>query len=246
MKNKKSKYDYIKQNVDSGEWNLIESATEALSVAKRLRKKRRIDELEQWIIQSPSHSVNYARNFLSKRWLEAEDNIFTNGTPKTIFLYIASLVKERCEKAEKIILNSSEFSYKYAKEILRRRWAEAEKSIISIEKRDIAEASNFFMYNSFRYARDVIQDRWEDLEEIIVNRPEALKYYAESVINDVLVEELHNRMICFTMSSDPTEAKTAKEYIKFAKHIRIDLGKKLKRFDKNLSLQEILQICENA
>jgi|688.fasta_scaffold129923_3 hypothetical protein len=238
-----TKYDFIKEKVESKIWSLDEAASNAYASAKRLRVKRRIPELEKWIVNSPICALNYARLILRKRWPEAEHNILKNES-RHIMSYIESVVKERWPEAEHIIANSPECAYKYARDILRKRWPEAESNMLRIEKNKIQHSTYFFSLYSFKYASDIIQDRWPELENLLLNNPKALKYYAEEVIHDTLPEEIHNRMICYAMSGGEDQ-ECAKQYIEFSEKVKIDLIKKLNKFDQNLTVREIIDLCKN-
>lgn len=240
----KSKYDYIESNVNSKGWDLETAAQEAYIRAKRLRKKRRIPELEKWIINSAVRSADYAKFILKERWPEAENIILEKGSAKIVYPYIEKLVKQRWAEAENIILKSPEYSYKYAIHILKKRWPEAEKIILDADKKLIKNANHFYSYYSFKYAKDLVKDRWEELEEIIIDNPSALQYYAQEVLGDALPEEIHNRMICSAISSNDFISLSGKKYLEFAKEAREDFVKKLKRFDSNLTIKEVIQICE--
>ena len=239
MKVKKSKYDYIEQNVNSGHWSLTDAGLAAYDAANRLRKKRRIPELEKWIINVPSKAADYAKSFLGQRWIEAE-SVILRGSPKVLYSYVQSCVKIRWKEAEASISNSPEYSYKYAKDFLKKRWPEAEKTIIR-DSANIEKAYHFYVYYCFKYARDVIGDRWLELENKIINNPRAMEFYAREVLGDELPEELHNRMLCYVLSSDSDKSNCVKQYLEFTKNIKIDFIKKLKRFDPNLSVKEVLE-----
>ena len=100
----KSRYSFIENNVTEGQWDLQTAAKEAYACAKRLRKKRRIPELEKWILNSASKSSDYAKFILRERWAEAEPIILKEENPKILYNYIHSLIRCRWPEAEKHIL----------------------------------------------------------------------------------------------------------------------------------------------
>lgn len=95
-----------------------------------------------------------------------QNKIFVLGRDnfmESLLFYCMDVIKGRFPKAEKIILNDSQFSYYYCRFVLKSRWLKAE-AIIANDK-----------YYIFAYTRDLIKSRWIELEKIINYKSQQFK-----------------------------------------------------------------------
>jgi len=89
----------------------------------------------------------------------------------------------RIPKLEPTIIQDAEYSYLYARDIIKGRWELAEP-IISKDA-----------FYSYRYATDVIKDRFIIAEPTISKDAQYSYYYAKYVIEGKLPDFMHNQMI---------------------------------------------------
>ena len=80
------------------------------------------------------------------------------------YYYAKDVLRGRFEKGEEVISGSDYYSYWYAKDVLRRRFEKGEEAI-------------FKSYYSYRYSLDVLKGQFEKGEEAISNNFEYNLYY---------------------------------------------------------------------
>jgi len=114
--------------------------------------------------------LNYSRNILKGRWLEAEPIIMKDKS--SIIEYSQHAIRGRWFEAEPIILKSTLYSYVYAFSVIKGRWPEAERLF-----KQSAEYA-------FKYAAQIIQGQWPEGEQAISGSPEYSYFYARDVLYD--------------------------------------------------------------
>jgi hypothetical protein len=228
------KYNFEEINVDL-------RPKEAFLAAKRLRKKRRIKEIEEQIIKSPRHIIRYCNEILKDRWPEAEEALLKFGSSENICDYSLIVIKDRWAEAENKILKDVEAAYRYAVKVMQERWPEAEKVIIEYEIKELYSSKTFWGESvSLRYCEELIKEKWKEAEDIFEKNSELLLGYAQ-IIETKLPEKLHNKMLCYSLSDDESEVHNAKEYFDYIKEIDKKLIKQLKNFDSNLTIGQLLE-----
>lgn len=80
---------------------------------------------------------------------------------------------------ESCIVQDAQYSYLYARDIIKDRWLEAESVIMQ----DV--------YYAHLYARDIIKGRWQEAEPTIMKSPSCLLRYIEDVIQCRWLEAEH-------------------------------------------------------
>lgn len=219
----------------------IKTPKEAWNSAKRLRKKRRIPELEELIILDATCSYNYCLNIIQGRWPEAEKNILEKGNSKLLFLYAKNIIKNRWPEAEQKILENKEYVFQYAQSVIKNRWPEGEKVLLEKESKDIEKRTNFWNFELLKYCEEIIKDRWPEAEEILIKNPIALSEYGMDIIEDRLPENLHNTMLCYSLSSTLFEEKDSiQKYFDFVKQTEKTLKKQLKNRNFNGTVKELI------
>ena len=110
-----------------------------------------------------------------KRLLELEPIILHDI--EYSYLYARHVIKERWPEAETYLLKlkSVTYSYYYTRYVIKKRWLEAEPNIAKDE------------YWAFYYARDIMRERWSEAEEDILNHVESVDLL---VIDDFGVENM--------------------------------------------------------
>lgn len=224
-----------------GKYDEIKTPAQAWKVASRLRKIRRIPELEKLIILDPTCSYNYCQKIIKGRWTEAEQNILEKGSPKLIFLYAKNIIKDRWTEAEQKILQSKEYVYQYAM-LMKSRWFEGERVLLEKHSVGIEQRTNFWNFELIKYCEEIIKDRWEEAEGVFAKNPILLCEYATEVLEDKLPENLHNMMLCYALSNNEDKTDAVEKYLEFVKETEKKLKKQLK--NRNLSpetkVQELL------
>lgn len=211
----KSKYENVK------------TPKEAWAIASRLRKIRRIPELENIIVKEANTSYNYALKIIKGRWREAEPIILEQGTPKTLLYYAKNIIKGRWIDAEPKILES-DYVYEYAKEVLKTRWPEGENALLSKKIEDFDEKFHFWDVDLMRYCKELVCNRWPEVEKILSTNPCALKEYAEEILQDKLPEDLHNIMIAYSIRGDDNRrGRIIQEYFDFVRKNDATIKKQL-------------------
>jgi len=210
----------------------IKTPIAALRAAQRLRKKRRVPELEALILENPKCCFVYANSFLMSRWPEAEKVILQNASAATD--YAISVLKKRWEEAESNIMQEPFFALKYATSVLGARWKEAEGFIAKDPKIALKYMERFLP-----------KERWEEAEEEFKKEPLYLMQYA-AIINRKLPEELHNRMIVFGMSDLEPYSYDAKcvveEYFTYVKKLEVVFRNMLEMFDDSMTVANIKEL----
>lgn len=217
-----------------GKYDNIKTPKEAWGVASRLRKIRRIPEIEPLIIQDASASYNYAQKIIGDRWPEAEKTILNSDNIKVMFLYAKNVIKDRWPEAEVKILKDKKQVFKYINLVINKRWPEGEDVLLEMGIENIEERSNFWDCELMKYAKEYVQERWVEFEKIISKSPIALKEYAMEVLEDKLPEELHNLMIAYSIQY--TDERDIKEYMDFVEEIKTSLRKHISNRTKNLNI----------
>ena len=171
---------------------------------RRKHTKGRWLEAEPIIIKDPMFAVMYARDILHDRWEEAEEIIAecpANSLQYTLQVLNRNWVnpKIRFEKAEETISKNHFYALQYAKEIIQGRWEKGEKAIL---KNKAA---------TFNYVTQVLKKRWVPADDIITNKlirnthPNQLLKFAK-IIKARLPEELHNKMLLFSLDNKYKES----------------------------------------
>ena len=114
--------------------------------------KGRWPEGEPILLTDPGRAALYAEYVIGDRWPEAEPLIMTTGPCRgeNIQRYAKEVMKGRWLEAESNLAKDAEYSYIYAREVIKGRFHEAEPTI---------KANTRYAY---QYARDCIKGRWED------------------------------------------------------------------------------------
>jgi hypothetical protein len=137
----------------------------------------------------------------NRRISELENVIATD--PDYSYRYARSVIKGRWEGGEKSIATRPECSYWYASHIIKGRFKEGEKSIATDSE------------CSYLYAYNIIKGRWEDGEKSIATDSEWSYLYARDLIKGHF--ELCHHIIFNSKYKD--------EYVNFLKSINYDLNK---------------------
>lgn len=214
----------------------------AYKSAKRLRIKRRIPELEKYILENANLSVEYATTFIKDRWPEAEENIIKNADFQYLFNYCVYVIKDRWPEAEDRILKSPEFTYKYCEGVIEKRWDKAEDALINLEKNDIKDLWTGNCY-VFRYWEEFIKTRWIEAEDLFIKNMDLMKGYAD-LLRTKLPEHMHNAMLCASLSSSEEDKEASQSYFESLKNWNTILVRQLKTFDENLSVAELIKSLE--
>jgi len=122
----------------------------------------RLPDAEEYIMQSPSHAIDYARDILKRKWPEAEPYILKE--PEYAYLYARDIIKDRWPEAEPYIMKSR-ISVDYATHVIDGRWPEAEPYIL--DNLDLL----------FQYIKEIINTRWPKAEPYLIE-------YLEEEINN--------------------------------------------------------------
>lgn len=199
----------------SKKYQHIKTPKEAWNTASRLRKVRRLPELENLILQDASAAYNYALKIIKGRWPEAEPIILSKGSPRTLFFYAKNLIKSRWPEAEPKILKS-DYIFEYASQVIKDRWPEAEKIILEKGRQELVGQTYFWGSDLMKYLSSIVKDRWVEAEEILAENPCALKEYAKEILQDKLPEKLHNIMLANSLASEKT-SNCARDYFEFVK-----------------------------
>jgi len=121
--------------------------------------------------------------------------------PEYAYRYAREVIKGRWIEAEEIIKNNTKNAYLYAIFIIENRWKKAEEFI----KKDPQYA--------YLYAKYVIKDRWKQAEIYIIKSPMCSYMYALDVIKGKLPENMHNAMLLRATTDD----EWARDYFNFIK-----------------------------
>jgi len=235
-----------------GKYYDIKTSKAAWQKIARLRKKRRIPELEGLLLQDANAAYNYAKSILQARWPEAEPIILREGSSKVLFFYAKHVIRDRWAEAEDKIIKCSKYIMEYTKDLVKNRWKEAEDKIIgdfwNLENKNpfIEQKDYFWDFEIMKYAKEMVGDRWCEAEKIFSKNPIALKQYAEEVLEDKLPEDMHNLMIAYSLQyQEPRDRKNIaiKEYFEFVNNAENKFKKQIKnRMTKpNMTLEELLQ-----
>lgn len=235
-----------------GKYDDIKTPKAAWLKVSRLRKKRRIPELESLLIQDPNAAYNYAKSILQGRWIEAEPMILKEGSSKVLFFYAKHVIRDRWPEAESKIIECSKYIMEYTKDLVKNRWKEAEDKIISIFWNQenkipfIEEKDYFWDFEIMKYAKEMVGDRWPEAEKVFSKNPIALKEYAEEVLEDKLPEELHNLMMTYSLQyQEPRDRKTIAiiEYFDFVQETENKIKKQIKNrmIREDMTLRELLE-----
>lgn len=131
----------------------------------------RFTEAEQHILDNERAGliVEYAKNVIGRRWLEAEPLILNDPDAAASYVYLL-FDGQQWTEAESIISLFPESAVFYAEHVLKERWIDAEKVIST---HPIA---------AVRYAKNVINGCWPEAEDVIAKSPKAACDYALDVI----------------------------------------------------------------
>lgn len=154
------------------------------------------------ISQNPMIAARYAI-FLNKRWKDipgvdkktahfAETSIIKNDS--ALFEYINNFFNgQRWKEAEKYLLNNyldSKSIVSYAQKIIKGRWLEGEKVLLSMSINDDIELA----YELYVYASNVIKGPWPEAEHIIFEDPETAVQYATDITKKRLPKEIEDEI----------------------------------------------------
>lgn len=105
---------------------------------------------------------------LSKLFAKGEAGLLKRGGKNNtaLFRYAADIIKGRWPEAEPDIMRGPTLAYVYARDVIKGRWPEAEPAIIA----DLG--------TSVSYAKDIIRDRWPEAEPTIMRDPVSAALYA--------------------------------------------------------------------
>ena len=228
------KYDFEEINIDL-------RPKEAFLAAKRLRKKRRIKEIEEYIVKSPRYIIRYCNEILKDRWPEAEKALLESGSSENLCDYSLYVIKGRWPEAENKILNDIEAAYRYAVKVIEKRWPEAEKIIIEYETKETYSSNTFWGESiALKYCEEIIKERWEEAEDVFEKNSYLLLGYAQ-IVETKLPEKLHNKMLCYSLCNNEDDTTNAKEYFNYIRDIDNKLIKRLKNFDSNVTIGQLLE-----
>jgi hypothetical protein len=127
--------------------------------------------------------------------------------PQWAYRYALNIIKYRWLEAERYITKDPEWAYRYALNVIKGRWTRAERYII----KDPCYA--------YSYAKDIIKGRWLEAEQYIIKDSQWTYWYASNIIKGKLPENMHNMMLLHALRTD-NRAKLyyAKNYFKFIKN----------------------------
>ena len=230
------KYDFSEFKPEVG-------AYRATLAVKRLRKKRRIKELENYIVKCPKSIVRYCR-LIKERWEEAEQVLLQKGSAHDLYEYCYYVLNNTWKEAEHIIIKDRRSSFAYAKNLLKKRWPEAEKIIIEQEIKLIKQETkddSFFSYDYtfLEYFEHFFEERWIEAEEIFNSRSEFILSYFKKL--ETVPEEMHNKMICYSLSRNEEDKENAKEYLEEISENNKKMLRRLKNFDPNITIKELME-----
>ena len=94
----------------------------------------------------------------------------TQAVAEYTYEYARYIVKGRWTEAEPIIKQDPEYAYWYALDVVGGRWLEAEPTIIKDP------------YYAYCYARDVVKDRWLEAEPTIMKNPKWAERYTNIIM----------------------------------------------------------------
>jgi hypothetical protein len=117
-------------------------------------KPEELKKREQAIAKNGNYAIQYAAYILKKPFPEGEAAIFKK--PRAAITY-AQKFGIRNKDAEKVIAQSPELAYEYAKKVIKGRWPEGEKAIASRAT------------SAFSYADSVLRAPFPDGEQTIID-----------------------------------------------------------------------------
>lgn len=175
---------------------VMRDARAALLYASRVLHAR-WPEAEPAILGDEYALADYVRELVPVRWPECEEVLSTNTTG--LFMdYVTRIAKCRVPVAERLILetNNAYDALRYATEVIRGRWPEAEPLLMrhpntaagyaaQILRRRWREAESVILgdaRSASGYAVNVLRSRWPEAEAVIRTDPYAASEYAESVL----------------------------------------------------------------
>lgn len=118
----------------------------------------------------------------------------TEWTPKEAYQICKKLRRKKgIPELESIIMKDPEWAYKYAYNVIDKRWPEAESIIMKdpgsaykyayfVIKKRFFEAEPYIMkdpYWAYEYACDILEKRWPEAESIIIKDPQSAHAYAK-------------------------------------------------------------------
>jgi hypothetical protein len=102
---------------------------------------------------------------------------YIKKSPRLAFAYAKGIMRGPWHEGEKIILNDLWYTTAYAKQVLKKRWPEAEPKVAR------AAASSDGYYRAIDYAKNVIKGRWLEAEKFGVHNPSFALAYSEEILN---------------------------------------------------------------
>jgi hypothetical protein len=103
------------------------------------------------------------------------------------YRYALEVIKDRWPEAEDIIIKDSDSALYYSAEVIKGRWPEAEDIIMKDP------------HNACQYAQNIIKDRWLEAEPYIMKNLFAARCYMDFVLifkfikdNNIQVKEVNN------------------------------------------------------
>ena len=155
-------------------------------------KPERVRELLPFLASSPWFALQWARDSIGGRWLEAE--AYISADPLCASRYAVEVIGSRWEAAEPVILTSPQAACSYAFAFFEDRWPEAEPIIFEdgLSTRDYAgkigcrmpegEVAVIRDGQAAHYASEVIGGRWPEAEAEIAKDAFGAAHYATFVI----------------------------------------------------------------
>lgn len=160
------------------------------------------EQIENLIIKDAGIAIEYADSFIKGRWDKFENNIGNLENTKINAKYLLNYCCHlNCEinEVEKRIFNIPELSSRYAQEVKKSRWKEAEPYIL----KNIRIASDYVCSLNFK---------WDGYENKIKNKPNRILEYARA-IGGKLPDELHNRMMMQRITKECPHAEAYFDFI---------------------------------
>jgi len=105
------------------------------------------------------------QELINMKYISVEEALKDYRAPEWAYIYTLKVLKKRWPEAERVIMTSAGDAYFYASNIIKGRWTEAESVIMT---------SYSFAY---LYAKYIIKARWPEAEEYIKKDPTTFEEY---------------------------------------------------------------------
>jgi hypothetical protein len=107
---------------------------------------------------------------------ELEETLLKEGNISKLVKYAKDIIKGRWLEAEPYIIKNPTWACQYAKDIIKGRWPEAEPYIMKDPE------------GTYHYAKDIIKGRWLEAEPYIMGNPYYAYHYAKDIIKGPWLE----------------------------------------------------------